>query len=195
MIPLQATQVATIAELFADAFAEDPLYAWFFPDERSRRRHLVTLCLLELELERDHVAVTSEHLEGGALWVPPGHNGRFRWAAIGAGIRFAFSTPWPAIWHMVRYHRFSERMRARLLPAPHWYLAVVGVAPEHQGKGFASALIRPVLERATRESLPCYLETQNPANVPIYLRYGFEVAEETTVPGAAVRHFAMVRRP
>ena len=194
MIPPQTAQVATIAELFARAFAADPLYAWFFPSERTRHARLVTLCLLELELERDHVR-TTPGLEGGSLWLPPGTGGGFHWAAVGAGIRFALSTPWPAIARMVRYHRFSERMRARLIPEPHWYLAVVGVAPEHQGKGFASALIRPILERATRERLPCYLETQNPANLQLYLRYGFELAEETTVPGTSVRHFAMIRRP
>lgn len=38
----------------------------------------------------------------------------------------------------------------------------------------------------------CYLETQKGSNVGLYEHLGFEVAEEGTVPGSDIPHFAMV---
>jgi hypothetical protein len=40
-----------------------------------------------------------------------------------------------------------------------------------------------------------FLETQSPANVAIYRRFGFVVADESTVPGTPLTHFAMVMNP
>jgi predicted acetyltransferase len=47
--------------------------------------------------------------------------------------------------------------------------------PEGQGKGLASALMNPMLEKCSRESIPVILETANPANVEIYRKKGFSL--------------------
>ena len=59
---------------------------------------------------------------------------------------------------------------------PHWRLPLIGVAPEHQGCGIGSALLRRMLERCDRDQLPAYLEATSPRNILLYARHGFEAA-------------------
>ena len=76
---------------------------------------------------------------------------------------------------------------------PHWYLQLLGVDPVYQGKGYASILLRAMFARIDEERLPCYVETQNEKNVPIYQHYGFKVVEEGIFPGSEVNTWAMLR--
>jgi predicted N-acetyltransferase YhbS len=48
-----------------------------------------------------------------------------------------------------------------------------------------SRLVEPILERPDRDGLPCRLETSDPANVPFYRRFGFEVEDPAfeAIPG------------
>jgi predicted N-acetyltransferase YhbS len=50
-------------------------------------------------------------------------------------------------------------------------------AIDDQRRGLGSRLVRPILERADRDGVACHLETADPANVPYYRRFGFEVVE------------------
>jgi hypothetical protein len=50
-----------------------------------------------------------------------------------------------------------------------------------------------MLERIDKEGLPCYLETQNPENIPLYEHFGFKVMEEGVIPGSPVKQFAVLR--
>jgi len=46
---------------------------------------------------------------------------------------------------------------------PHRYVYLVGVEPEHQGRGLGSALIRAGLEACDRDGLPADLESSKAA--------------------------------
>ena len=78
---------------------------------------------------------------------------------------------------------------------PHYYLAVLGTEPAHQGKGIGSALMQPVLELCDREGVPAYLESSKERNVPYYRRHGFEVTEELHLPGRGPPVWLMWREP
>ena len=84
-------------------------------------------------------------------------------------------------------------MHKKVAPFRHWYLEALGIAPEHQGKGYASRLIRGMLSRVDEEKLPCFLDTMDPKNVRIYERFGFKVVEESQVPGTPLTTWAMLR--
>jgi GNAT superfamily N-acetyltransferase len=64
---------------------------------------------------------------------------------------------------------------------PHWYLGVLGTAPEHQGKGVGSALMAPVLAKCDAEGIPAYLESSKESNIPFYERHAFKVTREINV--------------
>jgi ribosomal protein S18 acetylase RimI-like enzyme len=61
---------------------------------------------------------------------------------------------------------------------PHWYLAMIGVDPSRQGQGLGAALLKATLAQVDEQGLPAYLESSNPANLPLYERHGFEVQGE-----------------
>jgi ribosomal protein S18 acetylase RimI-like enzyme len=88
--------------------------------------------------------------------------------------------------YMVRTHQHC-------ITEPHWYLWVLGVDPARQGQGIGGLLLRAGLARADASDLPCYLETMNPKNVPLYQKFGFAVESIGTLPGSSVRMWSMIR--
>lgn len=47
--------------------------------------------------------------------------------------------------------------------------------------------------RIDREGLPCYLETQDEQNVPLYQHFGFKVVNKSTIPETKLTNWAMLR--
>ena len=84
---------------------------------------------------------------------------------------------------------------AKYHPAePLWYLPLIGVDPAHQNHGVGGALLRHALERVDREKHLAYLESSNPANIPLYERHGFEVIGTIQV-GDAPPLTPIIRQP
>ena len=105
-------------------------------------------------------SLDAEEVIGAAVWVEPG-----QWRVplattlreLGPMTRVFGSRLPVALWSRLR---MDSRHPSR--PA-HWYLAMMGVAPEWQGRGLGSALMRPGLEEIDAARLPAYLETSTPA--------------------------------
>jgi ribosomal protein S18 acetylase RimI-like enzyme len=55
------------------------------------------------------------------------------------------------------------------------HLYLIGVLQEARGKGLATELINPMIEKMAQKSIPVFLETANPHNVGIYRKLGFSV--------------------
>jgi ribosomal protein S18 acetylase RimI-like enzyme len=185
------------AAVLGRAFAEYDLLRYYFPDETRRRAiaHTFGLIALFISLKYGEVYATSQWLEGVAAWLPPGK-------ALLGGWQIIRSVPLSILFRFARqragrlraYGRYIDDLHRKLVPYPHWYLQIIGVAPAYQGQGFSSRLLRPVLERIDREGMPCYLETNTGKNVTIYRRFGFEVVSEDKIPGTEVTSFAMLRK-
>ena len=88
-----------------------------------------------------------------------------------------------------------EPFQEQDVPERHWYLALLGVDPDHAGKGIGSALLEPVLAEADKDRLPCYLETAEKSNLAFYEKHGFEVLRHGTGPGTTVEYWTMSRLP
>ncbi len=92
--------------------------------------------------------------------------------------------------------RTADRAHAENVRGPHWYLLFLAVAPERQGRGLASSLLRPFLDAHDRAGEAVYLDTQNPDNVRLYRRYGFTLISERPVPELGeLIHYSMLRPP
>lgn len=61
---------------------------------------------------------------------------------------------------------------------PYWYLNILGVEPEFQGRGIGKRMAREVLERADAAGVGCYLETYGEGTKALYLKRGFHVFKE-----------------
>ena len=199
-IPVTQARPATPAELprlghvLARAFADDPVAHWFFPDASKRRgqlpRFFGDLFLARLALGRDEI-YTDPGLRGIASWTPPGLGHTSTAELLGLLPRMA------ALWGrwLPRALRGLSFMEAHFPAEPHWHLPFLGVAPEAQGQGVGSALMRPMLDRADREGTPAYLEASTTRNRDLYLRHGFAVLDVMHMPGDGPPLWRMWREP
>jgi len=92
------------------------------------------------------------------------------------------------------FARFDQ-MQKQYAPGPHYYLNTIAVLPDQQGKGLASALMRPILEKADQLRVGVYTETMTPANVGLYEYYGFKCVEQYRVPKTDLSIWAFYRYP
>ncbi len=175
---LKKKEVIKAAQQYAKAMMQDDLHTFFFPEEKTRYRKLLSLYTYKIKNQITDCYITSENLEGLAIWEKPyEHNNNLSAAEVLSGTRLIFECGIPSLLRMLKYQIWSTTARKRLIEEPYWYLDVVIVSPEYQGKGFASKLIKPFLEEASSTGSKVYLETQNKNNVPIYEKYGFKVIE------------------
>ena len=138
-----ATQadVGPLAASLARAFFDDPVMSFLIPAEPSRRRRVA---------EYFEVALTIQHLPhgacftdtdraGGALWDPPDH-----WKLrFGQMVRASPKMVTAFGLHVPRALRLLSTVERHHPRTPHWYLAVLGTDPIHQGKGIGSGAPRP----------------------------------------------------
>lgn len=66
---------------------------------------------------------------------------------------------------------------------PHWYLCVLGVAPEMWGRGVGSALVEDLGRVARTDPAPIYLESDRPESIAFYRSRGFLMRDARTVHG------------
>ena len=134
---------------------------------------------------------TLDGLVGGALWAPPGkwHVGPLGQLRLMPSMISAFGRDLPKLMRAISF------IESKHPHEPHYYLGVLGVEPESQGKGLGAALMKPVLDRCDREGIPAYLESSSERSRALYLRNGFEVVEEIRFPGGGPPSWRMWRPP
>lgn len=184
-----------LAGMLARAFMGDPLYAYVFPDPGVRQSGLAWDMgnLVRYGLRYGEVLATPD-LAGCAIIFPPGETEftEVRMAEFGMLDAAAHIGEEPAR----RLHEFedeSEEHHRRLVPCPHWYLAVLGVDPGRQAGGLGGELLSRVLHRADEDRSPVYLETLNPANLSFYGKRGFTIQAEAALPSGGIPVWYMVR--
>lgn len=88
----------------------------------------------------------------------------------------------------------AEEMCAALRPdGPHLTVATVGVRPDHQRRGLATGVVRPLLGIAAELGVTAYLETSSMANVALYRGLGFSVTDSVEVADTGPSVWAMRR--
>ncbi len=181
---LNISQLDAATKCVTAAFADDPSVKYMIPDPEKRanlkyiNRYFIKLCMLG----GGKVMATSPGCEGVAIWLPSNAKS-FWWHKIRAGLLLLpFRLGWHYIFYSYREEQFGERLKKKYAPRQYMYLALLAVDPKHQGKGYASKLIRPMLKELDEAGLPCYAETQNKRNVAMYKRYGFTLLESTFFP-------------
>lgn len=182
--------------MLARAFYDYPMSVYFMPDEATRKKEqpAVFRTLMRSGIKNGEVYATSPQMEGVAVWYSPDSRQESFWSRLTGG-QFIFQWLAGGI-VMARQRAFAEyaaEVRRRVVSPRHWYLQLLGVDPAYHGKGYSSRLLRPILARADREGVPCYLDTQAEKNVALYEHFGFRVAEEGIIPGSNMKSWAMVR--
>jgi len=193
---LTMAQIKPAAEMIARAFQDSPGIVYYFPDEYERKKSLPYSFqyIVRRGVLYGEVYATSPNLEGVAVWLPSDNTRMTMWRAIrSSGLSMLLKVGKKNLSPLTSLGAYLSSIHKRCAPFRHWYLVGLGVDPAHQGKGHASTLLKAMFARIDKEHLPCYLETQNEKNVPIYQHYGFKVVDESTVPDTTVTNWAMLR--
>ncbi len=88
---------------------------------------------------------------------------------------------------------FMSEESKEVVSESYWYLSILGVSPDIQGKGLGPDLILPVLEKTDELGAAVYLETFTPKNFGFYKRLGFYEAKTVHEPVTDADYTIMVR--
>jgi ribosomal protein S18 acetylase RimI-like enzyme len=173
----------------SQAFYDDPVFRWIYPDEDHRRQALPGFFGVFTEaIGRHGASHTTGDATGAALWVPPGEEVTDDEEAFGAAI-LALSPG-----DEDRILGCFEVMAESHPHEPHWYLNFLGVVPEAQGQGVGSAMLEAAAARSDATGVPAYLEATSDANRRLYERHGFVVTAELPLPDGGPSLWPMWRR-
>jgi GNAT superfamily N-acetyltransferase len=194
--PAQRRDARQIGTVLARAFYDDPVTSWMLPDPRTRLKGLTRAFT---GLARHHflprggseVGWRDGDVGAATLWDPPG----LRKASRLEELRMAPMMLWSLRSRVSASMRLQELMEENHPEEPHWYLMLIGSDPSVRGAGFGQALMRSRLDRCDAERVPAYLENSNPKNESYYLRFGFEVTGEMTLPEGGPTLWPMWREP
>ena len=198
MIKLEKAHIKPASLMLARVFKDNPINEYAFPniEERMKKMPYAYQFVLRYNLLYGRVLVTSPQLEGLAVWVHSDNLETSFWGRLVSG------AIWPAIRmgfkagkRMDELDKYVNRKHREFVSAKHWYLLLLGVDPQYQGKGNASKLLNGMLKLIDGEGLPSFLETQGSKNVSMYQHFGFNVVDEYTVPNTQVTLVAMLREP
>ncbi|MFF3426987.1 GNAT family N-acetyltransferase [Streptomyces sp. NPDC002602] len=159
-----------VARLLDLAFRDDPVSGWVFPDPEHRAAvHGKFLgVFVDVALDDGRIDYATDG-SAAALWLripagePEGED------EVPARMR-AVADPDNERCELV------GRLTGEVHPTSeeHEYLLMIAVAPDRQGEGLGTELMRPVLERCDREGLPAYLEASSERSKGLYERLGWE---------------------
>lgn len=189
---LRDDDVDACAAALALAFADDPVYRYIHPDDGEWERVGTRFFAILLRHFASHGTVlTTGAADAVAIWTPPEPRGPSAFA------RLAFTLRLGALLgrRIPRGARVGTALESLHCARPHWYLAILGTAPAAQGRGLASSVLAPILERCDAAALPARLETATESNLPFYAARGFTVVGEAHVAGGGPHLWALERVP
>jgi ribosomal protein S18 acetylase RimI-like enzyme len=174
-----AADIDSIADALTRAFDDDPVMSFIFPNGQTKKMRALFVGESKRAMKKGALhTTTGGPAQGAAIWMAPGN-----WRTGGLELL----TQLPLMFTMGRDTPRALSLLSKMEKVhpkqPHWYLAVLGTDPAHQGKGVGSALIGKVLERCDEAGDPAYLESSKESNIPFYRRHGFEVTGEVQAKG------------
>ena len=177
-----------MAHLFAEAFYDDPLYQYMFPNATTRMEVLELFFkgYLDIYGKYGDIVTTSEDLTAIAYIY---YQERFdnKW--------LYYKDLFFAMFRLIDFLKFLKikdinRMLkiVKNLSCSSWvedmiegdyiHLDLLAVQRDYRGLGKAKQLIEYVINEAQVKNLPLILETQNVDNTKIYKHFNFETVEE-----------------
>ena len=178
------------------AFQNDPLWQYLIPNSEKRAVMLPKFFFVFMKVSiicRQAYGV-SNPAEGVAIWCSPQQK-RFEFSGFFAASlpKLVFSGFLQTFFRALKAFIQIETMQKTFASEPHYYLNTLAVSPESRGKGVASKLVRPFLEKADKEYVGAYVETMNPKNVELYEHYGFRPVGSCTAPSTGFSIWAFYR--
>ena len=182
-----------MVELLVSAFYDDPTWSWAFPDpsKRAEQHRRLWGLFVEGAMRFPWVWLTQGNT-ATSVWIPPNETDfsdeqeaslePLLVEMLGSGAS-----------RVLKGVEMFEQAHPRSVP--HFYLTLLVTSVEHRGHAYGLRLLDENLRQVEEAGMPSYLEASNPANVPLYMRYGFEVLDSFSLPEGGPEVFTMWRDP
>lgn len=193
VLKLMGPPLDEAARILTDAFFDDPLMVYLFPQRRKQQLQAYFGFFLNFALEAGEIYVT-DPLVGVAAWL-------LRLEKISEEKVGAMMEQARGLFDEQSFERVIAFTQA-LLPvyqtitsSDYRYLLFLGVNYAERGKGIGSMLMHPGLELADASGLSCILDTNKERNLSLYKKHGFKVCHEGNILADAPYTWTMIRPP
>ena len=167
-----------IKDILLVSFKNDPHVNWLLEKSKNKSKLNVLIDYVVHQTLRKGEIYLSDDNNAVALWDFE-RNEKMSFHYIWRNLAFLIHI---GIKSVVRIVKSEAHVHSNFRKYPRYcHLYMIGVLPEAQGKGLASALMDPMIQRMKEKSIPLFLETANPRNVDIYKRKGFKIFETLTI--------------
>lgn len=192
---LQKKDLPKAAEILANAFMDDPLACAFkeLPDFKEKFTAFFQVPITYAH-KYGEVFAPSKDLEGIMAWTP-GHKAEMSlWRIMRSGAIKPAMQMGQAYKNIKPFVVQTTKDRKHFMKGKDfYYLAIIGVSPDHQGKGFGKRLLQAFIEHGKKNDLPLYLETETEQNSSLYQHFGFKTLNQTEMPSLNMNLWSMVR--
>jgi ribosomal protein S18 acetylase RimI-like enzyme len=170
--------VDLVRNILLVTFKNDPHVNFLLEESKNQRKLNILIDYVVDQTFRQGEIYLSDDNNGVALWDSERNEKmslHYIWRNLAFLIRIGIKS-------VIRIVKSEAHIHKNFRKYPRYcHLYMIGVLPEAQGKGSASTLMNPMLQRMKEKSIPVFLETANLRNVDIYKRKGFEIFETLTI--------------
>jgi predicted GNAT family acetyltransferase len=160
------------------SFRNDPHVNWLLEESKSPQKLSVLInYVVDQTLRRGEIYLSDSN-DAVALWDFE-RNEKMSPHYIYRNLAFLMQIGIKSVMRILKSENIVHKNFIRFPRFCHLYL--IGVLPEAQGRGLASALMNPMITRMTEQSIPLFIETANPRNVEIYKKKGFKIFQTLTI--------------
>ena len=177
------------AKMAGRAYLNDPVHTYATKDPARREQFVYHFMMERLHTSNgeDYMFIDDEN-RGICVW---------RRARNEYGVLDFLQCPdWIYLYihlpNIIRTLAAYSKLDVKVFDEDTWIISPVFVAPEHQGKGIASALIRDSIEVLKPLGFRFGLEAQDEKNVRFYEKLGFEVVGQARYEKGDITHSYMM---
>ncbi|MDD9301325.1 MAG: GNAT family N-acetyltransferase [Desulfobacter sp.] len=190
-----------VAKALYSALILDPFYITLekqsFKDPKKAKQAMFCYMDYALKEAKDHgrVVFTQDRTSGASIWAKPmdtvtekklsDRKKDFIDHHLGRDSLRAYCT-------MVD---FMAGQSQGLVPGQSWYLSILGIAPNCQGKGLGKSIMTKVLRQIDDLGRAVYAESFTPKNFRFYQNLGFEPVKTIKEPFTAASYTILLRPP
>jgi len=159
-----------LSNVIGSAFATLAVSEYLIPDATVRKQILTRHLGQQVPWARRYGRLLTDSGMGSAsVWLRVSETGALAKIPNYEQNRTDFCGP-----HIGRVAEFESRLHQHHpVGRKHWYLALLAVRPELQGKGLGSAHLELQLAYLDQVGLPAYLEAADLESLKLYERFGF----------------------
>ncbi|RUT05606.1 hypothetical protein DSM106972_036130 [Dulcicalothrix desertica PCC 7102] len=168
------SSISTIAQVLAESFADDPSFNLVFGQNPNR---LATIRAFFEPFVADATKrgkiIMAPNLQGACIWYPTEveiFDEQFEQMLMEV---IKTLTKLAGEESAQRFQHLIEQVGNHEPQQSHCEVFFLGLKPSARGKGIGQDLIKPVLDYADKNQLPCYLVSSNSRNISFYERQGF----------------------